>query len=164
MKANNHSSLWVTILIAILNFSPSMIQAQVSSLHKGDIIRIVEEKYFHSSVIGKLDAVKKDSIVVQIESKKYTIAVLQITKLEVAKGKKRTTRKGAIIGAISGGLGVGLLSAIAVSQVQSRLLAPTPGQAFLGGMVYGALAGGGIGALVGSQTDSYIWMEIQLQN
>lgn len=85
-----------------------------------------------------------------------------IKKIEVARGKRSVIKKGAIIGAIAGGISLALIAFISVSGQQERLLAPEPGEAFFGGFVLGSFSGAGAGAFVGSQIKSYYWEAIYL--
>lgn len=147
----------VKILVIIIFFLfPGILIAQEDSVVSGDVIRV------NTNLVGTFSELKNDSLYFKTKNRIICISLQQITKLEAARSKKSNTGKGAIIGAISCGLGFGIIAAIAVSNEQGQWLIPIPSQAFLGGFVLGSLGGGGIGAIIGSQTKSYHWQEIKI--
>lgn len=129
---------------------------------KDDRIRISfdleSEQYFSGTYID----FKKDNLYILFNNRSAAIPLQSIKKIEVARGKRSVIKKGAIIGAIAGGISLALIAFISVSGQQERLLAPEPGEAFFGGLVLGSLSGAGAGALVGSQIKSYYWEAIYL--
>ena len=136
------------------------LEAQLNSLSRDDKIRISFDldygQYFHGTYLN----FKKDNIYILIDNKSVAIPLQNIKKIEVARGKKSVIKKGAIIGAIAGGIGLVVVALISVSQQQERLLAPEPGEAFFSGLILGALGGAGAGALAGSQIKTDYWEEI----
>lgn len=159
---NTLKALVKVLVIVIIFLSPRLLVAQRHSISSGDTIRVTAPEYFPYSIVGNFITIKNDSLHFQINKRLFTIPLQQVTKLEVPRGKKSNTKKGAKIGAIAGGLGFGVIAAISVSGEQDGWLTPTPGQAFLGGLILGSLGGGGIGAIIGSGIKSTRWEEVAL--
>ncbi len=105
-------------------------------------------------------AVQPESLAIRLGERELTIPATQIRRLEVAHGLKKNTVKGAAIGALTGGLGFGLLYAIVLSGDQDSWITITPGQAFLAGLITGGLLGGITGALIGSGHKSANWKTV----
>jgi len=163
MKVKDTLKVLINILVVIIIFlSPGLLIAQVDSISSRDAIRVTTTKYFQNSIVGNFINIKNDSLYFQINKRLFSIPLQQVTKLEVAKGKKSNTKRGAIIGGIAGGLGFGVIAAISVSGEQDEWLTPSPGQAFLGGLVLGSLIGSGTGAIIGSGSKSTRWEEVAL--
>ena len=137
--------------------------AQTFILNKGDTIRVRSLKYFRDATVGQLLEIENDSLMFRAQyGKTFTIPCKSIVKLEVARGVRRNTKRGAIIGGISTGLLLGIVAAIDVSDDQDKWLTPTPGQAFVGGLLGGGLLGGVAGAIIGSGSYSPRWVEVPL--
>ena len=155
----------INILVVIIIFlSPGIIYAQANSISNGDVIRVTAPKYFHDSMAGNFINIKTDGLYLQINQRLFTIPLQQITKLEVSRGKRTNTKKGAIIGGFSGGLGLGLIAPIGASGEQEGWLTPTPEQAFAVGLVTGSLIGSVMGAIIGSGIHSPRWVEITVDS
>ncbi len=130
-------------------------------LHRGDTIRVESQRYFKKAVVGQLVNFQNDSLTFQVfNGKQFTIPRRNIVKLEVARGKKKNTGKGAVIGGISTGLALGLILAADVSDEQGGWFVPTPGQAFVGGLSFGGLVGSLTGAIIGRGIHSPRWVEV----
>jgi hypothetical protein len=142
---------------------PLVGSAQTIILNEGDIIRVQSMKYFQKATVGQLLEIENDSLTFRAQyGKTITIPCKSIVKLEVARGVRRNTKRGAIIGGISTGLLLGIVAAIDVSDDQDKWLTPTPGQAFVGGLLGGGLLGGVAGAIIGSGSYSPRWVEVPL--
>jgi hypothetical protein len=164
MKIRNFLKFLAIILIPILHLSPGILYAQVDSLYKGDTIRVTAPKYLAQSLTGTFSELKKDSLAFNIYEKVlFAIPLQQITKLEVARGEEGNALKGAIIGALSGGLGLGLIAAIDASGKQKGWFTATPGQAFVSGLIPGLLLGSVTGAIIGSGSKSVRWVEVSIE-
>ena len=110
-------------------------------------------------VVGSVLSLPADTLVLAAEpdSAPRAIARLDIEKLELSRGLKSSSGKGATIGAVIGMLWLGL-SAAAVANVDG----PTDdavAAGFLGGAV-GAIGGAGVGALIGSAFRHEQWEKV----
>jgi len=106
---------------------------------------------------------RNDSLQVHTYKQDFSIPLRRITKLEVALGKKGNAEKGLIIGALVGGIGLGIIATIAVSDKQGECFLPPPSEAFWYGYLYGSLLGGLIGAIIGSGIESTRWVKVPLK-
>lgn len=98
-------------------------------------------------VAGELVGVRKDAVVVGLESgESREIAVADIARIRVV--RRKATGLGLIIGAVAGGVGGGALAAGKAEPEDSFLDKLSP-VAAIGAA--GALLGGGLGAMIGSQ-------------
>jgi len=163
LKVQNTPLLWVIILIAFLGFSTNGIYAQPDSIYKGDTVRVTAPNFLDTRIVGKFIGLRNDSLQVHTYKQDFFIPLRRITKLEVALGKKSNAEKGLIIGALVGGLGLGIIAAIAVSDKQGLWFLPTPSQAFLGVFPFGSLIGGLTGAIIGSVIESTRWVKVPLK-
>jgi len=159
MKTRNTLKL----LTVVLTLSPAILYAQFDSLYQGDTIRVWTPNYIGGRVVGKLMGLRNDSLQLHVHKRDFFIPLRRIAKLEVARGKKRNAKKGSIIGALGGGLGLGLIGAIDVSGEQGEWSDPTPGEAFVGGFFIGSLFGGLTGAIIGSGIESTRWVKVPLE-
>ncbi len=163
MKTRNTLLFWTIILIAVLDFSADELYAQPDSIYKGDTIRVTAPNYIGGRVVGKLMGIRNDSLQLHVYKRKLFIPLYQIVKLEVARGEKRNAKKGFVIGALGGGLGLGTIAAIGASGEQDGWFVLTPGQAFVSGFLGGSLIGGLTGAIIGSGIESTRWVKIRLE-
>jgi len=159
MKTRNTLKL----LTVVLTLSPAILYAQSDSLYQGDTIRVTAPNYLGGRIVGKLMGLRNDSLQLHIHKRDFFILLRRIAKLEVARGKKRNTGKGALIGGFSGGLGLGITFAIAASGEQEGWFIITPEQAFVGGFFVGSLFGGLTGAIIGSGIESTRWVKVPLE-
>ncbi|RKY84500.1 hypothetical protein DRP98_04805, partial [candidate division KSB1 bacterium] len=127
MKTSNTLKFLAIILVTILNFSPAILYAQSDSLYQGDTIRVTAPNYIGGRVVGKLMGLRNDSLQLHVHKRDFFIPLRRIAKLEVARGKKRNAKRGFVIGALGGGLGLGTIAAIDVSDEQDGWFVLTPG-------------------------------------
>ena len=163
LKVQNTPLLWVVILIAFIGFSTNEVHAQPDSIYKGDTVRVTAPNFLDTRIVGKFIGLRNDSLQVHTYKQDFFIPLRRITKLEVAMGKECNTEKGLIIGALVGGLGLGIIAAIAVSDKQGVWFFPTPSQAFLGVFLFGYLIGGLTGAIIGSVIEPTRWVKVPLK-
>lgn len=155
------------ILISLISFfcASQQVYAQFDSLSQGDRIRITATKYFFQPTIATFEKLHSDSLFFNINNRKFTIPVNLIEKLEISKEQKRNTVTGMIAGSLAGGLILGVAFHIQEQQAECSgwgcIGDIHPG--FWGGFASGALLGGGIGALVGSQIKSEKWTQISIK-
>lgn len=151
-------TLVCTILLA---GSPSGLLAQTGLLSPGDSLRVTASGYFIYPVTGRYQTITEDTLQFHLGGRSLTIPLQDIRHLEISSGWRRQTGCGALIGSIAGDIGLGVVSAIAVSEDQSTYTVPTPVGASVGGGVIGAIGGAAVGALVGSRFKRVHWREIE---
>jgi hypothetical protein len=153
----------MVVFLGIL-FVPVATNARETILHPGDTIRVQSVKYFQKATVGRLRDIQNDSLKFQLQNGQVVIIPCKrIVKLKVVRGTKKNTSRGAIIGGISTGLALGLIAAVDVSDEQGGWFVPTPGQAFVGGFIFGGALGGVIGAIIGSGSHSPRWVEVPVE-
>ncbi|RKY78924.1 hypothetical protein DRQ00_04425, partial [candidate division KSB1 bacterium] len=109
MKTRNTLKL----LTVVFTLSPAILYAQSDSLYQGDTIRVTAPNYIGGRVVGKLMGLRNDSLQLHVHKRDFFIPLRRIAKLEVARGKKRNTKKGAIIGGGVTGVTIATLGIIA---------------------------------------------------
>ncbi len=157
---NYHTLLVATLMVLLISMSGA--SAQLSTLQKDDRIRVTCPAYFNERMEGTFIKTETERLLFKIQSYHFSIPLNEIEKLEAVRKKTRNTKKGALIGALSGGFGLGLVGAFSVSGDQDGWVNPSPGKAFIGGLGIGGLIGGGIGAFFGHRVYSYVWKEIEM--
>ncbi len=111
----SNMGLWLLVFaIGLVQTMPSIVQAQSESLKNGDRIKIsapsVNKKTITGTVIMRSDT---DTAIHISKDSTYYFTNSLIENLWVSMGKKRNTGKGARIGAVSGGLILGIATAAA---------------------------------------------------
>ncbi len=151
------------ILIFLISFfcANQQVYAQLDSLSNGDRIRITATKYFLQPTIATFEKLHSDSLFFNINNRKLAIPVNLIKKLEVSTKQKRNTVAGIIAGSLVGGLILGV--AMHSEEQQSEGFGKVGQPGFWGGFASGALLGGGVGALIGSQVKSEKWEQISIK-
>lgn len=156
------TSCFFSILFLFIVFS-SATQAQLSMLSPGERIRITAPKNFVQPVIGEFSKVLKDSVCFTMGSKIFVVPFQNIEKIEVRRGHHRNAKKGAIIGAITGGFSLGLIAYSDASKSKDGWEIISPGNAFTGGFLTGAVVGGGLGAIIGKGIRSEKWVTLKIE-
>lgn len=151
-------------LALLLTLWPAAVNAGLYSLQKGDMIRLTAPKYSTQPTIATFAGFGNDTLNFLINNRAFAMPLQKITKLEVARGKKRHTGNGALIGGAIGGLGLGLMAAASASTQQDKLLAPSPEEAFASGFLIGGVVGLVTGAIIGSGSTSIQWEEISIND
>lgn len=129
--------------------------AQSVPAEVGDLVRITT--CGAGSASGWLMASSRDSLTVQSRRSTVAIPVHRVVRLEVGQGRSRV--KGAMRGAVIGGLvGAGVLAAAGIIEpFGGGSRAGSAGVGALAGLVYGAPAGSLVGAIVGAEA----WLEVR---
>ena len=167
-----------TILVAILAFVPLASATAQVPVRPGARVRVaghfcqpsysncVEGRPEHR--VGTFVAWKADTLVVQSNGDTLSVPVNLVTRLDVSRGRKTNTAKGAGIGFLLGGL-VGAVIVYAsyeecVPQGLFSCIGPNygPGAYALVGGVIGGFGGLVAGALIGSATNTDRWEEVPL--
>lgn len=151
------------ILISLFSFfcANQKACAQLEKLTGGERIRITAIDYFFHPTIAVFEKIYFDSLFCTINNKKMGIPIPFIQKLEISQKKKRNTITGMIAGSLVGSvvLGVAMYSEKQNSQGFGSIGQP----GFWGGFASGAILGGGLGALIGSQVQSERWEQISIK-
>ena len=155
----NKTKILLIVLFTIFCASPKL-YAQLDSLSNGDRIRLTGKKYFLQPTITTFNKLQTDTLFFNINNNASAIPVNLLQKLEVSIGKKRQTVKGMIFGSIAGGLILGI--AMHSEEQQSIGFGKVGQPGFWGGFASGALLGGGVGALIGTQIKSDKWKQIYI--
>lgn len=163
MSEVNNMNKVLIILISLISFfcANEKLYAQLDSLSNGDRIRITATKYFFQPTIATFEKLHSDSLFLNINNRTLAIPVNLIKKLEVSKKQKRNTITGIIVGSLAGGVVLGIAMHFEEQQAEGFGKVGQPG--FWGGFAYGALLGGGVGALIGSQVKSEKWEQISIK-
>jgi hypothetical protein len=113
-------------------------------------------------ILGTISIISSDTLYIMPPNRTSTllIPITNINKLEVKYGKKRNTKKGAIMGFIFG-IGPAIFVSTAIARSNDPPLKDEEKLAWT--FIYSAvftLAGAGIGALIGSQSSSDNWKKV----
>lgn len=152
---------FLILFIAVLYLNPNQALSQ-TNISKGDTIRIgilnARDKFD-----GILEDIKNDTLILLHNNQHLQVQVDKINSFEIARSRKSNTGKGLKIGALIGGLGLGLVAVISVSSEQGGWFTLSPGAAFAAGLGSGGLLGGLIGAIIGSAKTT-CWQEANLND
>ena len=111
--------------------------------------------------IGIIRAYQDDSIT--LETSPGTLTAFRLSPaavLEISRGHKKNTGRGAVIGAIIGGAGLAIVGAADCAGDDDGFFEMSAGECAAGGALVGGGAGALIGMLIGSQIESERWEEI----
>ena len=152
------SIVWLATAL-VLTGSVDLFGQEAPLVAQGDRVRVTAP---NERVVGTFAVLKPDTLVVNVESRRLAIPFASVTSLEVSRGQKSRTGRGALIG-----LGVGV-----VAGVGTALALCAEGDCNIDGDITGAVAlvlgaggalvGAGIGALIGSQTKTDRWETVPL--
>jgi hypothetical protein len=98
----------ITGLLLVVLFQ-SEVMAQISSLYRGDKVRISAPNIYPETVRGTIYGINTTQITLNIEGDYYIFPLNSIERLDVSLGKKRHTGDGALIGLTGGALLGGLI-------------------------------------------------------
>lgn len=155
--------LWLLLsAVCLVQILPSLVQAQSDRLKNGDRIKISAPSVNKKAITGIVIMRSDTDTAIQInKDSTYYITNSLIENLWVSKGKKRNTGKGARIGAISGGLILGIAAAATNTEPQPCDFMCGPmfsnSEAFAIGAVAGILGGSAVGAIIGSVSHTDRW-------
>ena len=108
---------------------------------------------------GILRSLSSDTLTLEIEGDQLRPIPLSPTaRLEIQRGTKSNAGKGAGIGALVGGVGLGVVGAASCDG--SGWFDPGPAACAAGGALFGAGTGALVGLLIGSVSDSPQWVEV----
>lgn len=162
----NNSKLF--IISPLLFFTICLVaEAQVSSIEKGDKIRVTAPGELTGRSIGILTYVTGDSLYFMHRDSTINVSLASLSRLEVSTGQKRFAGRGALIGAGSLGLTLGLVMMSTDETCSSDdewcMDLFSGSDAFKLGFVAGALMGGLGGAIIGHFIKRDRWEKIELE-
>jgi hypothetical protein len=153
------------VLLVALCAGPANSRAGVESpvpLEDGARVRVTLLARHSEPVVGLLLAIRPEALEVRPDSVTRTIPRVDIRKLEVSRGMKSGSGKGAKIGGIVGGVGGlafgALLSYVAINENEDDAVPVL----VVGAGVAGCLGGTLLGALIGAPFRSERWRRTEL--
>lgn len=164
--------LFLAFSLGLTFLYSSISQAQMQSIKEGDRVRIYAPTVSKRAVTGMIDSISPSAIAVMTKKSTVVIPNTSISRLSVSRGKKRNIGKGIGIGAVSGGLILGITTLAtnpppdqcgSDSELFCGTFEISDGEAFTIGAVLGVLAGGAIGAIVGAATQTDRWEKIPVK-
>ncbi len=167
-----------TILVAILAFVPLASATAQVPIRPGEQVRVTHPPICPADTIcvgpsprqrsvGTFLAWKADSLVVQSNGDTLSVPVNLVTRLDVSRGRKTNTGKGAGIGFLLGGVVGAVIGLASYEECESQGAFSCigdlgPGVNALGGAIIGGLVGLVAGVLIGSATETDRWQEVPL--
>lgn len=158
----------ILIITSLLFFTTILVtEAQVTSVEKGDKIRVTAPGDLTGKKSGIVTAVTADSLRFMHRDSSIHVSLRSIEKLEISTGQKRSAGRGALIGAGGLGLTLGLLMMSTDETCDSDdewcfdLFSSS--DSFKLGLVSGALIGGVGGAIIGHFIIRDRWEKIELK-
>ena len=154
------------ILMGWLLLDPAIAFAQDLKVQPGDKIRVTYVGVVTTKTSGIMQGVSDDSLEILKGDATMALALSSIRRLDISMGQKRRTGRGAWIGALTGGLLVGLIAMASDTECTSDddwcIDFFSPGEAFGGGFLVGALGGTLVGVAVGSVIKTDRWKQVPL--
>jgi hypothetical protein len=138
--------------------------AGAQTLAEGARVRLTLLEPPQKRVVGSLLAIRPDAVEIRPDSLSRTIARANIDRLEISRGIKSGSGKGAKYGAIFGGVilgSLGIFAAAVANSESSEHVSPVAAGAAYG--LAGAVVGGGLGALIASGSHYEKWEQVPLE-
>lgn len=160
----------IRIFMVILVFIPVSICAQNHSISPGDTVRVTYTNVVTSRTVGILEDISADSLYLNRQDTTLALALLTVRRVEMSVGRRTLEGRGAAIGAVTGGLLLGVL--MVASDGSSGSNSDTggldfelfsPGEAFAAGFVIGAAGGAFAGLIIGGLTETHRWEKVPLE-
>ncbi|WP_020402185.1 hypothetical protein [Gracilimonas tropica] len=167
MKLN----ILIVVIVGYLIISVIPLKAQIKTVQRGETVRITAPSVLNTYLIGEVLAISDKEIRIKDITHSppwHDIPFTSISKMEVKRLESQTT-EGALIGAALTGITFGL---IAMGMGDSKSCnegdwmcydIANSGELFLGGAVFGGLAGALIGGTIGSGIDKEKWQRVKLK-
>jgi hypothetical protein len=131
-----------------------------ATMQPGARVRVTVSEAHERTLVGTLESLKDEGLVLQVDGRPLTIPVESIRRVEVSRGRRasaRWTALGAVAGGTVGALGAGCL---ANKDDYGVLCAGQDDTKYLIGGLVGGLAGGALGAWLGRDAK---WDRVDLQ-
>ena len=162
-----------TILVAILAFTPLASATAQVPVGPGARVRVTGNFFcqpFNSNCMGDMPqryvgtfvTWEVDTLVVQSNGDTLSVRVNLVTRLDVSRGRKTNTGKGAGIGVLLGGVVGALIGYASYEECVHCFFDLRPETLAAAGAVIGGLGGLAAGALIGSAIETDRWMEMPL--
>ena len=149
--------------ILLLFITLTEVIAQISKLEIGDRVRITAPYVEQYKIKGTVQEVDESVLVLSVKDTSFYISESMIHNLETSTGKKRVVGRGMIIGAVTGTMLTGLISAVvnnACGIGEDCVLANRDGEAYLAGASLGLLLGAVAGTVTGFFTKIDEWERV----
>ncbi len=162
----NYSKFFIITLL--LFFITSLVsEAQFTGLEKGDKIRITAPEQLRGRKTGVVTIITPDSLQFMHRDSTFNVSLASLSRLEVSTGQKRSAGRGALIGAGSLGLTLGLIMMSTDESCSSEegwcIDLFSRSDSFKLGLVSGALLGGASGAIIGHFIIRDRWKKVELE-
>lgn len=155
----------IFLFMIFSSLSISQVYAQIGGLKEGDRVRVTAPAIQTGKIKGTVSSLSPDILAVSNSDTTIFIPNTAICELEISRGKKRNTGKGAIIGAVSGAVFLGVLSVATNEPCKENewcFIELSTGEALGFGAFLGALGGGLNGAIIGTFIKTDRWKEVPL--
>lgn len=162
MKMSNFFRLLLTFIL-LFTTRTALAQKMQNVIYYNEPVRITLNAPPNSKMQCLFKGLQNDTLIVELYQKQRLFSLREIKELQVIRGQKSNKGKGALYGSLLGGVGLGFVLVAAVSDDQGEWLTPTPGQAFVAGLIEGGLVGALVGAIVGSGSTSPRWVTVDLK-
>lgn len=162
------SAIVQLLAVSGLAILPATLSAQNPDAAQGETVRIQwQEGARRTTTVGAWVGVQHDSLQVLRDGLTVSVNKGSVLGLDHAIGKRSAAGRGAVIGALAGGLTVGILAAASYQKCQptgffSCSFDIGAGGHVLIGFVVGAALGAGIGAIVGGISGRTKWAPINI--
>ena len=162
-----------TILVAILTLTPLTNATAQVPIRRGERVRVTHLPICPADVcvgprrqiVGTLMSVSSDSLLLSVDggAGQVFLPIISVSRIQVVRGRKPATGRGAAIGALAGGV-IGLVGSLTTYK-ECEGFCPGDlgrgGTAALSGLVFGGL-GAGVGYLVGNFVTVDRWVDVPL--
>lgn len=162
----------VSISFGLFCMFAKPLHAQIDRLHEGEKVRIYAPSLSSSRIVGTVGELSQDTVKIVTEKSILPVSIKTIEELSISRDKKNNAGRGALIGASSGGVILGV--AAVISNDLKNPCEPLPG--YLCGSVewrdsknllkeifFGILGGAAAGALIGAAIPTERWEKKSLQ-
>jgi hypothetical protein len=155
------------VIVAIILYSP-VISAQRGPLAEGDKVKIVAGTISDKALNGNVLHISDTDLSINSGGLYYYFPFRSIDRIERSIGKKGNTKRGMIIGGISGGLVIGLFEWASYAPcTETGFLAcafypESRGVALQQGAVAGVILGGAVGGIIGTFWKTDNWRPVSL--
>ena len=161
-------TLNILISASFLFFTlPAIMAAQVTGVEKGDKVRVTAPEQLTTKTTGIVTGINRDSLQFMHRDSIFQVSLSPIQRLEVSTGKKSSAGRGALIGAGSLGLTMGLLMLSTDETCSSGdvwcMDLFSRSDSFKLGLISGGLLGGLSGAIIGHFIKRDRWKKIELE-
>lgn len=140
--------------------------AQVHGVDKGDRVRITAPNVQTGKIKGTVDSFSSSMLTLSSRDTTLSIPFESIRTLEVSTGEKRNIGRGALIGATSGAVALGILLAATNKPCEDGdwcFFEMTDAEAFGFGALAGSLGGAVNGAIIGTFVKTDRWKKVPVR-